>query len=229
MNVQTGVTLPAQVDPTADGVTNRVLLAFPSLDFKMDCMCVKGMLEVLSVAGGQVRPFWNMGDSNIRHCRNAIAHYFKTKALDCNRIVWVDSDIDFALQDFTFLMEGDEDLVVAPYARKAIGMPPVDFGMGFVRMSRRVFAKLDAWLTEDGSEALHRYYLNGEIAVDYFFDGATPDMRWMGEDTGFFHWCALLDMSIRQEKRCRLGHWGRFRYGYPDQTPGLIALESGAQ
>ena len=76
---------------------------------------------------------------------------------------------------------------------------------------------------------LHRYFLDGELAVDYHFDGASPDGRWFSEDTGFWHWCHLAGVKLRKEPRTRLGHIGRFVYSYPDQTPGLIPLENGAQ
>jgi|SRR5882724_304472 len=209
---------------------DTILLAMPTLDFKIDVQVLGGLLQVMSTFGPALRPYFLSGDSNIRHCRNAIAHYFMMHT-DCDALVCIDSDIVFGLQDFSCLAEqiGEENAAVAPYARKKVGAAPVDFGMGFARINRSAFQKLSDWRTDDGAEMLHRYFLDGELAVDYFFDGATPDSRWLSEDTGFWHWCHLAGVQLRKEPRTKLGHVGRFVYGYPDQTPGLIPIESGAQ
>lgn len=229
--------LTPRTDPrvlVANSAPGNVLLCIPALDGRMDCLTAAGIMQVLDAYGtARVRPYWNVGDSNIRHCRNSLAHQFKMRATDCEWSVWIDTDIEFSLQDFAYLMEADHDIVIGLYARKAAGALPVDFGMGFTRIHRRVFLALDDWLIEDGpeagTEALMRYYLNGEIATDYFFDGATSDSRWLSEDTGFFHYCAMKGITMRHEKRCRLKHWGRFGFGYPDQLPGFVPVESGAQ
>lgn len=205
-----------------------IFLATPAMDFRLDVQHVQSIITVLSHSGGLIRPYWLCGNSNIAEARNACAHYFLAHT-PCDVIVWVDSDIIFSLEDFEFLMEGDEDIVIAPYARKTLGMEPVDFGHGFVRINRSVYQRLADWMipadplnTDKGeTEALHRYLKEGELAVDYHYTGAHADMRWFGEDTGFYHWCKLIGgISFRQETRCRLGHVGRFVYGYPDQIPG---------
>lgn len=208
---------------------NKVLIAIPVLDFRLDIRVLAGLLEVMAQFGASVRPYFLAGDSNIRHCRNAIAHHFMQS--ECDALVCIDSDIVFSLQDFALIVEqvADEEAAVAPYARKVIGAAPVEFGFGFCRLNRSVFEKLRDWQTPEGVEALNRYFLDGELAVDYHFDGATPDCRWLSEDTGFWHWCHLADVKLRKEPRTRLGHIGTFVYGYPDQTPGLIPIEAGAQ
>jgi len=207
----------------------KVLIAIPALDFKLDVRVLGGLLETMATFGPTVQPYFLSGDSNIRHCRNAIAHHFMKS--DCDAVVCIDSDIVFRLKDFAYLIEqiADEEAVVAPYARKKIGAAPIDFGFGFCRLNRSVFEKLSDWHNEEGAENLHRYFLEGELAVDYHFDGATPDGRWLSEDTGFWHWCHLAGIKLRKEPRTQLGHIGTFVYGYPDQTPGLIPLEAGAQ
>jgi hypothetical protein len=205
----------------------NTMIAIPCGDYKVDVITLSGLLPV--IAGGLASPYFHCGDSNVRHMRNAVAHYFMTKRTDCDTLVWVDSDIGFSIDDFGYLMEGPEELAFAPYARKSVGAEPVTFGFGFVRTNRSVFEKMNEWVSAEGEEMLYRYFLDGELAVDYFFDGATPDSRWMGEDVGFFHYCALLDIHPRIEKRCRLTHVGRFNYGWPDQTPGLVPIEAGAQ
>jgi hypothetical protein len=213
------------------GQRPEIFLAIPCLDRRIDIKTISGLIQVLSAMGGKVQPYFLAGASNIRGCRNQIAHYFM-RHTPCTQSVWVDSDIGFNLKDFLYLMEGPEDVVIGPYAKKELGLPPVDLGMGFVRISRAVFQSLADWTIEEGpekgAECLGRYFNKGEVLVDYFFDGAAPDMRWFGEDTGFFHWVAMRGHALRQEVRCRLVHVGPFEWGYPDPTPGLMPLE-GAQ
>jgi hypothetical protein len=228
---------------------SRALLSCPAADGRIETLTMISIIQALGAAGpcnemGSGPMLWGdtlrgpyilAHNSNIREARNKIAHYFKVKATDCDHLLMLDSDIAFTLDDLAFLLEGDEDIVIAPYAKKAIGEAPARMGAGFARVHRRVFEGLDAWLNEDGSEALPRYYMHlmpnapPELATDYFFDGATPDGRWFGEDTGFWHWCALNDFSVRLEERTRLVHIGKFYYCYPHQTPGLIPEAAGAQ
>jgi len=206
----------------------KVLLACPVMDFRIDIACVMGIMEVVIAGAGAVTPTFRGGQSNIRLCRNELAHKYLRS--DCDTLVFVDSDIGFTARDFAYLMEGEEQVVICPYAKKVLGMPPVDYGMGFCRIHRSVFEAMNDWRAADGSEALHRFRFEGELATDFFFDGATPDMRWLSEDAGFWHWCALLDLSRRMETRTRLVHYGRFGYQYPDQIPGYThpSAEEGA-
>lgn len=211
----------------------QILLAIPCMDGRLETLTVFGLIQVMAATGGAVRPFFLTGNSNIADARNQIAHHFKVHAKECEELIMVDSDIGFDLEAFTYLMEGTDPIVIAPYARKSIGEAPVDMGAGFCRIHRSVFESLDAWTIEEGPdagrEALNRYYSKSGIVTDYFYTGATRDSRWFGEDTGFWHWCAMRGFKARLEKRCRLVHIGKFYYCYPDQTPGLIPIESGAQ
>lgn len=207
----------------------QILLAIPCGDGRVDVLTIMGLIQVMAATGGAVRPFFLSNNSNIPEARNQIAHYFKVHAKECEELIMVDSDIGFDLEAFTYLMEGTDPIVIAPYARKAIGEAPVDFGCGFCRVHRKVFEALDNWTTPEGREALNRYYGKAGIMTDYFYTGATTDARWFGEDTGFWHWCAMLGFTPRLEKRCRLIHVGKFYYCYPDQTPGLVPVSHGAQ
>jgi hypothetical protein len=199
---------------------NKVLIAIPALDRKLDVELCTSLLAIIAASGGMTVPYFLTGDSNIRHARNKCAHYFMTKT-DADTLFFWDSDIIASVQDYAYVMEGEQsDIVIAPYARKQFGALPVDWGMGFCRIDRSVFTRLSDWRTgPDGEECLNRYFMDGELAVDYFFDGAGPNGHWFGEDTGFWNWCALNDIKARLEKRTRLGHIGTYVYRYPDQLP----------
>ena len=216
------------------GEPKRIMLAIPCHDARVDVATVAGLLQVCAAGGGSVQPFLSAGDSNIAHHRNSIAHALKTRPeyKDCDTLVWVDSDIGFTVQDFLYVMEPNADgthpdLVIAPYSEKNESGRSIEWGMGFVRTSRELFEKLDAWMVEE-QEALNRYYLNGELATHYFFNGAMPNMRWHGEDSGFFYWCSLHGgIKMRRETRTRLTHWGRKGYTYP--PPATAGQDEGAQ
>lgn len=211
---------------TVDATPNKILLAIPCGDGRIWAETVMSIIPILAASEGRIQPFWSIGDSNIAHCRNSMVHFFLTQT-DCDTLFWLDSDIVFTPQDFAYMLEGDEQIVIAPYARKVFGMQPTGFGMGFCRIHRSVYTTLNEAVDEEGQEACQRYYLNGEVATHFHFTGASTDARWFGEDTGFWHFCALKQMTQRLERRTRLGHIGLFKYEYPNQLPDHVTPYSG--
>jgi hypothetical protein len=201
----------------------RVLICVPCMDYKQYTLNVMGLVSVLAASNGMAQPYWINGNSDIRSCRNEAAHYFK-KQTEFDTLFFLDSDIVFTLKDYLYVLEGDDEIVIAPYSRKALGAQPTKVGMGFCRISRGVFERLDNWTSAEGEEMLRRYYKEGgEIVTDYFVNGATVDARWLGEDSGFWHWCSQMGEKPRFETRTTLGHAGMFVYGYPDQLMGHAA------
>jgi hypothetical protein len=205
----------------------KILLAMPCMDGKICIETMMGVLEVMAPAGGLIQPYWSYGDSNIAHCRNGIAHYFLTRT-ECDTLFFLDSDIVFTPRDFAWVLEGPEQIVIAPYARKVLGMQPTGFGMGFCRIHRSVFETLNNLIDDEGGEALGRYYIDGQgVATHFFYTGASTDARWFGEDTGFWHFCAMNNITQRLERRTNLGHVGRFVFGCPDQIPAGVVPYTG--
>lgn len=205
----------------------RILLAMPCGDGRICAQTMMSVLSIMAPSEGQIQPYWHLFDSNIAHCRNAIAHYFLTRT-ECDTLFFLDSDIVFTNQDFACMLEGDEQVVIAPYARKIMGMSPTGFGMGFCRIHRSVFDTLNALTDEEGGEGLGRYYIEGQgVATHFFYTGASTDARWFGEDTGFWHFCALNRITTRFETRTKLGHVGQFVYGCPEQVPPGVVPYSG--
>lgn len=204
----------------------KILVAMPVYNSMIDAGCVNGLL---ACAPYYERPLIFAGMSSIALARNEIAHIFVEKLTQYEWIMWIDSDTRFTPDDWNLLWEGDELIVCAEYARKVIGMPPVQFGMGFTRVHRSVYEKIKLLTMDNGEERVHRFYHKGEMMVDYHPNGATAEGRWIGEDQGFFMWAAATDVKPRLETRTRLGHVGPFAYGYPDQIPGYRFVEDGAQ
>lgn len=207
----------------------KVMLGLPAGDSMMYTEVVMSMTAVLAASGGAVQPMWLNGNSNVCSARNLVAHHF-LYGTDCDTLVFWDTDIVASLEDWAYLMMGEEQIVISPYARKEFGREPVGFGMGFCRIHRSVFVTLNEWVNEEGEEVLGRYYqseMPQPIATHFFYTGPSPEARWYGEDTGFWHFCARNNFSQRLERRTRLGHIGLHKYGYPDQIPRHITPTMG--
>jgi hypothetical protein len=189
-----------------------VFVATPVFDGKPEAHYCGGMIQCAFMRLFHTNHFL-VGESNIALARNRIAHHFIHKTT-YEWLVMIDADIGFSYQDFTLLMEGDEQIVTAEYARKEPQRRPVRFGCGFVRVNRSVFQALDNLNTEDGAERLQRFYQEGEVYVDYFICGATGDARWLGEDSGFWELVKLAGITPRIETRTHLVHWGKAPYPY---------------
>ncbi|MGH7743757.1 MAG: hypothetical protein ACREQ5_02920 [Candidatus Dormibacteria bacterium] len=204
-----------------------VMVGIASYDWNVDVECMGGLMQCMQ---WYAQPAIYKGMSAINLARNVIAHLFVEKT-KYEHLVFVDTDIIFMPSDWHLLWEGPEDLVTAEYAKKILGLPPTKFGLGFTRIHRSVFEKIKDLRTEDGDERVLRFFRDGELYVDYFPTGATQDSTWLGEDQGFFRWAALTGVKPRVETRTRLGHVGKFIYGYPDQIPGykLVDLTDGVQ
>ncbi len=197
---------------------DKVMVAIPSKESKLDVGLVNGLLKCLPYFS---QPLFLCGCSDPGLARTKIAHVFVEKAVEFDWIMMIDDDMIFTPEDWELLWEGDELIVCADYSKKFLGQRPTGTGLGFTRVHRSVFEKLKELKREDGSEMLERFYMEGEMMVDYFPSGTRlmPSRR-LGEDQGFFMLCSMVTESMRWEKRTRLGHVGRFEFGYPNQIPG---------
>lgn len=187
-----------------------VALCLPIGDFKPDWSYVTGILQCFPFFA---RPITYAGCSFIPEARNRIAHMFLNKyEKNLEWMVWIDSDIGFTPQDWCYLMSGNDPLVLAPYSKKNDEGVAVTTGFGFVKVHRKVFDAIANLLNDDGSERASRFFLAGELHVDFFPGGATGDCRWCGEDEGFFALAGVAGFPARLETRCDLVHYGRHGY-----------------
>lgn len=203
-----------------------VALGLPIGDFKPMIECVYGILQCMPFFA---RPIDYCGCSLVNEARNRIAHKFlHNHERNLEWLFWIDSDIGFTTQDWCYMTDTDEPLVVAPYAKKSFDNTRVDTGFGFVKVHRKVFNAIAALLNEDGSERVPRFFHSGELHVDYFPVGATGNGQWCGEDAGFFAWAGIAGFPYRIEERCDLIHYGRHGYRlrrgteHPLDLPRLI-------
>jgi hypothetical protein len=195
------------------------MVAIPSHNGQIFVECAGGVAHC--VAGCRFGNFYfHVQGSCINHIRNQIAGIF-LRATQFDILVCIDADIGFTQQDFDYLMEGSEDIATAEYCRKHEDYVPVTFGMGFVRIHRRVFEALDNLLDDAGNPLVGTYYEGPNMERDYFRTGASSDSRWMAEDFGFWSLVHLAGIKPKVEKRTRLNHWGLKAYKYrPDAEFG---------
>lgn len=195
----------------------KIFFGIPLATRMIDFACSMAIHRTLARTGGNV--YFHAGLSEIALARNVITQRFKQS--DCDWFMMIDSDIVFSEDDWNYLWEGSEDVVTASYARKIPGKSPANYGLGFTRVHRRVFDKIDNLMNESGTmEIAARFYMDGAMHVNYFPGGVTGDSRWLGEDRAFFTLCQIAEIEHRLETRCQLQHVGSFLYGYPDQSNG---------
>jgi hypothetical protein len=194
-----------------------ILVSIPAYDGRIETHCVGGLTSSMGLFAGIT---FVIGHAAVNLARNKIVHGFlKTKY---EHLVCIDSDIGFTRQDFEFLLEGDEEAVVAEYARKVDTDDPnnfvkpgnAEFGLGFARIHRDVFKRIAALTLPNGQEQCQKFFYDGELAVDFFPTGASMEGSWFGEDHGFWHLARLADATVRIERRTRLAHYGRKVWHY---------------
>lgn len=211
------------VQPDAPTVAReKVFVTMPSMDRRIDIGTMAGLMACTPYYH---MPFILAGMSNISLARNELAHIFLHKT-EYEWCMMLDSDIVFTREDWELLWEGDEDVVTAEYAKKILGQPPAKFGLGFTRVHRSVFEKINALQTPEGTEYAGRFYHKGAMMTNFFPNGPTGESRWLSEDHGFFMLCAMTDVKPRLETRTKLKHVGSIEYCYPDQLPGYFADSS---
>lgn len=200
-----------------------LIIMTPTVDARCDVLYVNALVPTLTTYGA-AHMFLSC-DSNIAHARNTCLNIFWGLG-QFDQLVMIDSDIAWSLEDFAYLMEGPESVVICEYARKsqdAPAPPPVRGGAGFCRITRGVLEQLQALTHEDGSERLPRYREQGRTLIDYCFTGAVGDGRYLSEDRGLWTYCQLAGVTPRWETRTRLLHTGRAIYPYtgPTESPAM--------
>lgn len=212
-----------------------VLVLTPSHDGKVEVGYAGGLASAASA-----HLFGNMfflsGNSHVAGARNACAHVFKTSPYE--ESLWIDADIGFSADDVKLLMgypmvkgqfeppdqsafdnaatkdaNGEPLISCAEYSRKSESMEPVRLGLGFCKISKEVFRRLDDLKDADGAPVVQQYMNNGQLVSDYFISGCRND-RWLGEDQGFFILCHMAGIVPRIEQRTNLMHVGRKVYPY---------------
>lgn len=109
---------------------------------------------------------------------------------------------------------GEALIVTAEYARKVDTLDPARFGLGFARIHRSVFERLEVAEDSEGVPRVGQFTHQGQLYSQFFPMGPGFHGTYFGEDTGFFHLCRLCEITPRVEQRTRLIHTGRKAYPY---------------
>ena len=219
MKVEFGPMNNMTIDPA------KVLIATPTHSGDIVAECAAGLIQ----AGGLYGSWFPLrGCSAINLARNLIVQQFRESSFEW--LVWLDADIGFTRQDFLYLMEGDQDCVVAAYAKKDGSGVANKFGLGFARIHKSVYEKLDGLMVNlpEGGEApgVNYFVWGAQMVYDVHPSFADLTHSWLGEDHGFWKLAQRAGVSIRIESRTRLKHFGRT---YFEMQSLYFADEAGSQ
>lgn len=110
--------------------------------------------------------------------------------------------------------DGDDEIVCAEYSKKNDSGDVVRFGLGFTRIHRSVFSKLDEVKdSESGAPLLDYFLFKGKMVTDYFLSGVMAH-QYFTEDMGFFQVVRMAGITPRIEQRTHLLHTGKKQYPY---------------
>lgn len=157
-------------------------------------------------------------DSAVHRCRYFLTEEFLRS--DCERLMFIDSDIEFEPEDVVKLWDLDADVAVGAYALKAegagcavhtggkvvsldeLGNKPVEVdyaGTGFMMIKRSTFEAIRSTLPVIRT-------VNGEMPRWWSFD--VVDGVELPEDYGFCKRVRESGMSVVCDPTIRLKHWG---------------------
>jgi hypothetical protein len=219
--------------------SRKVMIAIPSIDGRLEVVTATGLIACSSEhLFGTIA--WAIQNSHIGLARNLIAHGFiRNRGFDW--LVFIDSDIGFTAKDFRLLMDypanidrpfvkmkqpegttvnefGEALIVTAEYSRKVDTLDPARFGLGFTRIHRSVFERLEVARDSSDTPICGSFTYKGDVIVEFFPSGTGSNGGWFSEDMGFFHICRLAGIVPRVEQRTSLVHIGRKPYPYRGQT-----------
>lgn len=212
--------------PCHDG---RVHQAYASSLVKLTA-CNRYSLRVTEMSGGGVCV-----------ARNKITHAF-LNCPDADRILWIDSDIQFTPEDVDALWDRNLPIVGGFYAHKTVTelrwsarslgkeadpktglMEMAAMGTGFLMVQKRVFKEqveatpglryIEDWADGKGQEKF--CFFKDEVIQDP--EAGYNDSSLLTEDWYFAYWARRLGYKVYGDTRVQLGHWeGGIRF--PVQT-----------
>ena len=216
-----------------------VLLCIPTYDGMLHVPCVGGLTACASAHLFADQTYVIGVPHSL--ARNSLAHTFLKSSKKHEWLVFIDADIGFSERDFRMLMnyppydladypnaegttvtdDGYALIVNAEYAKKKPTYEACRFGLGFTRIHRSVFERLDALSHEHGAPIIEQYMDRGRLTSHYFIQGVIDAGNWRSEDTGFFLLCRMAGIVPRIEMSTQLYHYGRgcWTYKGPNAAP----------
>ena len=139
----------------------RVIIASPSYDGRIDVWYVNSLVNTIKMSKDkdvEIIPIWVSFDALLQRTRND--SIFTALDMECDDIIWIDTDIEWNPEWIFKLLEYPVDVVGGTYRKKGdieeyvlrqkqkkpknqLGLIPVDgLGTGFVRMSKKAMQHL---------------------------------------------------------------------------------------
>lgn len=164
-------------------------------------------------------------ESLITRGRNVLTSMFLSSQYD--RLLFIDSDIEFSSEDVAKLWNQDWDVGVGAYSMKRPDKPvsawvggklvelkelkgpcPVDYaGTGFMMIKKEVFETLKS------HEKIEEYE-EGRVGQCWsFFMDPIEDGIHLSEDYFFCKRAREMGLKVMLDPSISLGHWGSYRYG----------------
>jgi hypothetical protein len=167
---------------------------------------------------------WLTGCAYVSKARNAlVADYLK---LTIPKLLFIDTDLAFSVEDMVRITSHDEDIVAGLYPSKSeaghvfcwpqekglTGLQPVQrIATGFMCIKREVFQKIKE---HHGDRTYYDFGAKQEC-YDFFpagleFGGTDPEGRrvWMTEDYAFCEMAAAAGCKVFADYDVRVGHLG---------------------
>ena len=199
---------------------------------------VESMFNMLdSARAGGLRADWLLrwNESLVQRARNGMAAHFLWET-DYERLMFIDSDIEFSPEDVAKLWNLDKDVAVGIYAMKKPGkdvyagwkngeltdirelddIEVLDYaGTGFMMIKRGVLEDF----CEKWPERTHQEEKVDGISFTWFDPRINQDEGWyMPEDYAFCHDFRRLGGEIYCDTSIRLKHYGLYPYGGGDDN-----------
>ena len=210
-----------------------LLVGTPCYGGKADVPYVLSLMETRQHAletGFRLDVLLIKNESLIQRARNNIVRTFME--MDYERLMFIDSDIEFTPNDVVSLWNLDVPIAVGVYAMKRPDCPvtawvsgkmvkvkdlsgPVDVdyaGTGFMMIKKEVFsAMMEAFPERNHEEG----YEQGVRHSFSWFDPRVDQDEgiYLSEDYAFCKDAKKLGFKISCDPSLNLGHWGSFRYG----------------
>ena len=206
---------------------------FPILDNGAGHIRKRYLFSVLNSFGTQPIRAADIGDSHAGRARNRAAADFLL-ALDCDYLLFVDTDIQFNAQHIAWLMESRNPIQAGIYPKKQspgfhpclatfpqtreltphVNVAVARTGTGFLRVHRSVFESLKE---QNGGPAEH-YTNHGRDEWDFFKSGVA-NREWLSEDWFFCEMARSLGIPTMVDPRIQVQHEGSVLF--PQEAPQL--------
>jgi hypothetical protein len=198
----------------------KIMISTPAYGGLLTVNYVTSLLNSLTWAassGVEVHTHFQDKESLIPRARDRAAHHFLGG--DCDKLLTIDADIEWSVEDFHRIIFSPYDIVGGVYSLK--GFPTrANFNKnpdgsfrhiptGFLCVTRRVFNRI----RELGIPSYKAKNATGQtILYDQYYPSGVKDGEFMSEDWGLCELARGAGFLLHLDERIKLGHVGSHVY-----------------